>query len=80
MDLETMLNHVLTEGSILYKHNHGLFDFYLDDRDFEDGRPFTEMKVDEGFKEFITRTIGKLIEKESGTDNPSTAIDWAIHS
>lgn len=80
MNLETMINNVLPEGSILYKHNHGLFDFYLNDMDFEDGEPFSEMKVDEGFSDFIHRTIGELIQKEEGTENPSTAIDFAINS
>lgn len=80
MDLETMINNVLPEGSVLYKHNHGLFSFYLDDVSFMDGgAPFSEMKVGERFSEFILRTITKLIEKEEGTENPSTTIDWAIN-
>ncbi len=79
MDLQTMINDVLPEGSILYKHNHGLFDYYTDDRAFEDGREFLGQKLDEDFTDFIKRVIEALMESEKGDEMPSVSIDCAIH-
>ena len=79
MDLQTMINDVLPEGSILYKHNHGLFDFYTDDRAFEDGREFLGQKCDEEFTDFIKRLIEALMESEKNDNEPLVTIDCAIH-
>lgn len=80
MDLQTMINDVLPEGSILYKHNHGLFDFYTDDRAFEDGIEFLGQKLDEDFTDFIKRVIEALIENEKNDDEPLVSIDYAINA
>lgn len=80
MDLQTMLNDVLPEGSVLYKHNHGSWDLFLDDRAFEDGREFSSQCVDEDFTDFIKRSIQKLIDIEEENDHePLVSIDCAIH-
>ncbi len=79
MDLQTMINDVLPAGSILFKHNHGLFDFYMDDKAFEDGREFLRQKCDEGFTDFIKRLIEFLMESEKKENEPIVSIDCAIH-
>jgi len=81
MDLQTMLNDVLPEGSVLYKHNHGLYDLYLDDIAFEDGREFSSQCIDEPFADFIKRSIQNLIdlEEEENDQEPLVSIDCAIH-
>ena len=79
MDLQTMINDVLPEGSILYKHNHGLFDFFKDDRAFEDGKEFLSQKLNEEFTDFIKRIIKALMEVEIGEEMPSVSIDYAIN-
>lgn len=79
MELQTMINDVLPEGSILYKHNHGLFDFYKNERDFEDGIEFLSQKCDEEFTDFIKRLIKSLMESEKNDNQPLVTIDYAIH-
>lgn len=79
MDLQTMINDVLPEGSILHKHNHGLLCFYKDDSAFEEGREFLGQKCDEEFTIFIKRLIEALIESEKNEDEPLVTIDCAIH-
>lgn len=81
MTLETMLNNVLPEGSVLYKHNHGFFDFYKSDRHFEDGDDFSSQDSNETFSSFIERTVQELMaqEEQIGDPEPTVTIDYAIN-
>ena len=79
MDLETIINDVLPEGSTLYKCNHGRFDFFLDDRSLEDGCAFLSQEGVESFKNFIERLVLALLELEKNEDEPLVAINCAIN-
>lgn len=81
MKLETLLNHVLPEGSVLLKHNHNCFSFYLDDEYFELGVEYMTQKPDETFKHFIFRVIDSLMEDEKrNTCVPLVIIDYALQN
>lgn len=79
MDLETMIAEVLPEGSILSKNNHNYFSFYIDDREFEDGRDFLTQGMNEKFNDFIERLIKALMKREENDDEPLVSIDFAIN-
>lgn len=79
MDVLKIIDRVLPEDSILYKHNHSYFSFYLDDRSFEDGRDFLTQKSDEKFSDFIERLVEALMKYEENNDERLVAVDYALN-
>lgn len=79
MNLELILNNVLPEGCVLYKHCHGIYGFYMDDEEFAKGNEFLTQKVDETFERFIDRLIKALKKDEEGQEVPVVSIDHAIN-
>jgi hypothetical protein len=80
MNLEIWLDQILPEGSILYKHNHGLFDFYRSEDEFTKGEAYFSQDCREDFSSFMQKLIKKIVDEEqaNGDMDPSTSIDFAI--
>ncbi len=79
MKTEIILNNVLPEESILFKLSHGLYDFYLNYKDYEDGISFSRQRSDESFSLFIDRVVEELIIKEKEEEDKPVTVDYAIY-
>lgn len=78
MNLEKIFDDVLPEEGILYKQNHGCWQFYKDESSFEKDGPYTRQSPSESFSEFIHRTLNKLMEDEEGDEEPLVRINYAV--
>ncbi len=73
-----LINEVLPEGSVLYKHNHGLFSFYLTDDNFRSGESFLDQNSSLDFHVFIEEIISTLIELEADHIEPLVQADYDL--
>lgn len=78
-DLETVLEHVIPESSILFKDS-GTYLFYLNEEDWELGvdAAFDYQRANESFSQFIKRILKSLMEREGWMDEPLVTIDYMI--
>ncbi len=78
MDLGVLMNYVLPSTSVLMKHCNGGWDFYKDDRAFEDGKSYMSQGTSETFSQFMERVVQSLMKDEENDTERLVAIDYAI--
>jgi hypothetical protein len=78
MNLSTLLDKVFPEGAILQKSS-GLWDYYLNEEHFKEGKDFLNKRVAESFNGFVDRIIESHIESEVDQEEKLVTIDYTIY-
>jgi cation transport regulator ChaC len=78
MNLSTLLDKVIPNDSLFHKSS-GLWDYYLSEEHFKEGKDYLNQRANESFHDFAERIVQSHIESEVDQEEKLVTIDYAIY-